>query len=333
MRFPIGGEGGADTAGGLAVARRLRTAAVAVVMVVAIGTAAVAVPAGAGATAASATTAPSCTFNGSSLPLVTSATAGSTVAIACRGEAAGHSLLLAQTSLLVGLLPGIPQLVGGQLTLRTLLESLPALGEIDLGALHVLTTTSTGTLDYTYTVPRFSAGDRNATCPPSTFQYDVGVIGCGLVLLDLNTFKVLPGGYALLSSAASFLTAVPLAQKPTVVASTADAAPGAKVSLRDGPHATTYWWLATLAALEGLLAGGSSTPKVTVTVDGIKAQSSVEVAPASYSHGRLTPPRLSGSFTVPAGTPAGRRTVSVTLAAALLGIALPQSATTTLKVT
>jgi hypothetical protein len=287
-----------------------------------------------------AATTPSCSFDNSSLPLVTGVTAGSMVSVSCQGEKPHQLVLVAQPSLLIGLLPGISALFGGSSSdknkLLSLLKGLPselsALAEIAPGSLRFVTTSSTGTLDFTYVVPRFWALDPNASCPPSTQQFAEGVIGCALVMIDVNSLGVLPGGYALLSWQNSLLSALPLTENPTAAVSPTTAASGNTVSLSDAGGATTYWWLATLAYLEGILSGGATTPTVTVTVDGQTAANNATVSPATYSIGHLTPPKLSGTFTVPSGVPAGAQTVTVTLQASLLGAPLSQSASTTLNV-
>jgi hypothetical protein len=293
-----------------------------------------------GSSGSSASPAPSCTFDNSSLPLVTGVTAGSQVSVSCTGEKPDQLVAVAQASLQIGLIPGVSSLFGTSSgdrgKLLSLLKGLPselaALEEIGPGSLHLVTTTSTGTLDYTYVVPPFWALDHHATCPPSTQEFAEGLIGCALVFIDVNSLSVLPGGYALLSWQNNLLSAVPLTQTPTVAVSPTTATPGSTVSLSDADGATTYWWLATLAYLEGLLSGSASAPAVTVTVDGQTATNDAVVSPATYINGTLTPPKLSGTFRVPSGVPAGSQTVTVSLQANLLGVSIPQSASTTLSV-
>jgi hypothetical protein len=294
----------------------------------------------AGSSGPSAGTTPSCSFDNSSLPLVTGVTPGSSVSVSCAGEKPDQLVAVAQASLLIGLIPGVGSLFGSGPSdkgkLLSLLKGLPselaALAEIAPGSLHLVTTSSTGTLDYTYVVPPFWALDHHASCPPSTQQFAEGVIGCALVLIDVNTIGLLPGGYALLSSQSNLLSAVPLTQTPTLAVSPATAAPGRTVSLSDVAGASTYWWLATLAYLEGILSGGAAAPALTVTVDGRTASNNATVSPAVYRNFMLTPPRLSGTFTVPSGVPPGPQTVKVSLQASLLGIPVPQSASTTIIV-
>jgi hypothetical protein len=318
----------------------LSTLAAFAVVVVMVTTPATASAGSSGTSGTSAGTAASCSFDNGSLPLVTGVTAGSQVSVSCTGEKPHQLVLVAQTSLLIGLIPGISALLGGssggKSRLLSLLKGLPselaALAEIAPGSLRFVTTSSTGTLDYTYVVPRFWALDPNASCPPAAQQFAEGVIGCALVMIDVNSLALLPGGYALLSSQSSLLSALPLTQNPTVAVAPTAAAPGSTVSLSDAAGATTYWWLATLAYLEGILSGGTVSPTVNVTVDGQTATSNATASPATYRIPKLTPPRLSGTFVVPSGVPAGPQTVTVSLQTSLLGVSLSQSASTTLNV-
>ena len=83
--------------------------------------------------------------------------------------------------------------------------------------------------------------------------------------------------------------------------------------------------------------GGGSGPAPTITVTLTKGKSSVTapntitVSPAVYNNPVLTPPKISGNFTVPARA-TGKRTVTVTYVAQLLGFDLTNSATAPLKV-
>jgi hypothetical protein len=104
----------------------------------------------------------------------------------------------------------------------------------------------------------------------------------------------------------------------------------------DAPGATTFWWLSTLLALEKLLGGGTvPTPTTTVMVtaggSSVKATNDVNVSPAVYNEPVLTPPHISGDFTVPAGVH-GQVTVSVTYGATLLGFPLANAASAPLRV-
>ena len=79
-------------------------ATMSVLLLCSLATAFVGPGSSAGATvAATASTGPQCTFNGSSLPLVTGVSAGSKIAISCSGLPALHPYLFVGTSLLLGI--------------------------------------------------------------------------------------------------------------------------------------------------------------------------------------------------------------------------------------
>jgi hypothetical protein len=148
----------------------------------------------------------------------------------------------------------------------------------------------------------------------------MGLIGCALAMIDLTTFKVVAAGSALVNYKGQSL----LPPAPTLALSATTATPGQVVNVSDAPGATTSWWLSTVTGLQGLLGGGAPTPPV-VTVDLAKRRNSppttaaneITVAPAVYNYPVLTPPKISGGFTVPAIR--GNEKVTVTYAAPLLG--------------
>ena len=65
---------------------------------------------------ASASTGPHCTFNGSSLPLVTGVSAGSKIAVSCKGLPPLHPYLFVATSLVLAIDPAAAPLLSGQVT-------------------------------------------------------------------------------------------------------------------------------------------------------------------------------------------------------------------------
>jgi hypothetical protein len=76
---------------------------------------------------------PQCTFNGSSLPLVTGVSAGSKIAVNCSGLPPLHPYLMVGTSLVLAIDPAAAPLLSGQLvSLSALMALLAALKEIDL---------------------------------------------------------------------------------------------------------------------------------------------------------------------------------------------------------
>jgi hypothetical protein len=283
---------------------------------------------------AGAATTPQCTFNGSSLPIVTGATAGEKVAVSCSGLPALHPYLVMETSLLLGIDPKAAPLLSGKIvSVSGLLALLAALPEINPAALTFPVSDLSGHLAFTYTLPTSHALDPNATCPPTTAEINDGLIGCALATIDLTSFKPVGAGSAVVEYAGDPL----FPPNPTLALSTATAARGRSVGLGDAPGATTHWWLATLLALEGLLGGGSAPkPTVTVTLASSKgsttAANTVSVSPAVYNNPVLTPPKLNGAFTVPAKKIRGQQTVTVTYQALLLGFPLGNTASAPLLV-
>jgi hypothetical protein len=259
-------------------------------------------PASASPTAATAT--PACTFNGGGFPIVTGVSAGSKIVISCTGLPALHPYLLLQASLLIGIDPKAEALLsGGSLGLSTLEGALAALPEIDAASLTPLVSDLNGDLSETYTVPTFQPTDKNASCPPTKEEINSGLIGCALAIVDLTTQKPLAAGSAVMEYSGDPY----LPPGPTLALSAKKAAPGQQMTVSDAPGATRYWWLATLYSLESLLGGGAASPP-TVSVEFLgrhsiaTAANTVTVTPASYNGTTFTPPVLSGTFTVPAGT-------------------------------
>ena len=281
--------------------------------------------------------APACTFNGVALPLVSSATAGEKIAIDCTGLSPAHPYLVMEVSVILGIDPKAAPLLNGDITsLPALMALLSALPEINPLALAFPLSDLSGNLDYTYTLPTSQASDPKAKCPPPRAERNMGLIGCALAMIDLTTFKVVGAGSALVNYKGESL----LPPAPTLALSANTATPGQVVNVSDVPGAKTYWWLSTVTALQGLLGAGTPPPPV-VTVSLAKSSKSppttadnqITVTPAVYNYPVLTPPTISGGFTVPAIH--GDETVTVTYEAPLLGETFFNiaSATTRLDVT
>ena len=158
-------------------------------------------------------------------------------------------------------------------------------------------------------------------------NFNSGLLGCALAMIDLTTFKPVGVGSALFEYN-GFPVFPP---NPTVALSTSSAMPNQTVSVSDATGASTYWWLATLDVLQSALGTGSGSPP-TVGVSlvdtkgrSVAASSNARVTPASYSGGVFSPPVPSGGFTVPS-TVTGPLTVKVQLTAPLDGIPLTNSA-------
>ncbi|MGB7050760.1 MAG: hypothetical protein WBG41_04260 [Acidimicrobiales bacterium] len=284
--------------------------------------------------AVAATAAPACTFNGSTLPLITGASAGEKVAIDCTGLSPLHPYLVMEVSLLLGIDPKAAPLLDGDITsLSGLTALLSALPEINPAALAFPLSDLSGNLDESYTLPTTQAPDSNATCPPSKAEINMGLIGCGLAMIDLTTFKTVAAGSGLVEYAGDPL----FPPDPKLALSTKKATAGQTVNVSDAPGATTYWWLSTLSTLESLLGGGSAAPPVVSVIleekggAYVTAPNTVTVTPAVYNYPVLTPPAISGAFTVPSGT-TGHQKVTVTYEANLLGFPLANEASANLSV-
>ncbi len=204
-------------------------------------------------TTPAAATSPSCTFTGSSLPIITGASAGTQVKVACSGLPALHPYLVFETSLLLGIDPKAAPLLSGQIvSVAGLLALLDALPEVNPLALTFQTSDLSGDLDFTYTLPTSKALDPNAKCGPTIKQFNSGLLGCGLATIDLTSFK--PVGTA--SAVVEYIGDPLFPPSPTLALGATTAKAGATVSVSDAAAATTYWWLATLDSLESSSAGG-----------------------------------------------------------------------------
>lgn len=307
---------------------RLVSAFLAMALAVASGIALVAAPA-----APAAAAAPKCTFNGSSLPIVTGIATGKTIEIACTGLAPLHPYLLFEASLLIGIDPQAKALLSGNSGLSPLLfkAALATVQKINPGTITALTTDLSGNLGHTFTQPSTQPTDPNASCPPTRQQFNSGLLGCALALLDLTTQKPVGAGSAVVEFAGFPL----LPPQPTVAVTTPKARAGKVVSITDRPGNTTYWWVPTLGALNSMLSGDTTQQKVTVTVgSGVSKKVALSYAGASaatYTKPTFTPPKLSGIFVMPKGLPKGDNVVTVTLVQPLLGLPLANVATTTIK--
>jgi hypothetical protein len=279
---------------------------------------------------------PLCTFNRSNLPIVTNVKAGNTIAIACSGLTPNNPYLVLQASLLIGIDPQAKALLSGNsgLSAAALTGALAALPKINPNSLTTKLSDGSGKLAFDYTVPSSQAPDPNASCPPSRQQYNSGLIGCALAMIDLTTQKPVGPGSAVLEYVGFSL----LPPDPTLYlgsTKTLKVHRGQTLTARDAPGTKTYWWVSTLAALNDLLTGGNSSPKVTVGLGPKKhpvlAANNVVATPASYSNSVFTPPRLSGTFRVPSTLVGGKR-VTVTVSQSILGLALKNAASAKVKI-
>jgi hypothetical protein len=298
-------------------------ASLALVVSIAAGGASVAT-----ATPASAASTPACTFNGADFPIVGGLTPGATVQVDCTGLPALHPYLLFETSLLIAVDPATASLLSGSLSPTTFLGALSAVPLINVAAFSFPYSDASGNLDYAYKTPTTQAPDPNASCPPSTEEFDSGLIGCALALVDLTTASAVSAGSAVLQYQGEQL----LPPGPTLAVKPKSVSPGQTARAKDAKGATTYWWLATLAELEGLL--GASGPPPTASAHFAKsvADSSLSVTAATYNGSTFTPPKLSGTLVVPSTLAPGEQKVKVELQADLSGLAITISATEAITV-
>ncbi|HXQ90491.1 MAG TPA: hypothetical protein VN768_02965 [Acidimicrobiales bacterium] len=285
-----------------------------------------------GGSAPAGASGPSCTFNGGSFPLVLDTVAGTKIKVQCSGLPPSTSFVQLETSLLLAVDPSASALLTGSVTsLPGLLALIQALPEINPGSLAFPSSNSAGVLSTTYTVPSTQPPDPNATCPPPKEQYNSGLIGCAVAMINLSSFApVTAASFVIQGKGESGLPPF-----PTAAVTPNKAAPGATVSVGDAKGATKYWWLSTLAALGSLLGTGPATPTISIRVGKHKVPTNAAVTPASYSGPgpflkTFTPPKLSGTFTVPPG--AGRKKVTVQLLAPVFGILEVNVATTYMTV-
>jgi len=276
-----------------------------------------------GATAASAAPGINCKFGPTAISqLVLNVKQGETITIDCTGLPASTSFLLIETSLLVAIDPAAEPLLTGSVTsLPGLLALISALPEMNALSEDTVSSNSSGVLDTTYTVPTTQPLDPNATCPPSTEQFNSGLIGCAVAMINLSSFAPVTAGTAVINYTGQTL----FPPNGTLALTPSPATQGKRVTISDAKNASTYWWVATLASVYTGLSGGKAGPvPVVITVGGRKVKgASGEVTPASYSNETFTPPKLSGSFIAPGH---GKKTVQVTLTANLLGVGLTSTA-------
>jgi hypothetical protein len=164
-------------------------------------------------------------------------------------------------------------------------------------------------------------------------EFNSGLIGCAVAMIDLTSFKPVAAGSAVFEYSGFPL----LPPNPTLALSASAATPHQTVSASDATGASTYWWVSTLAALQaGLSGGASAAPTVTVSMvdpkgDRVAVPSTIQVAPATYNGSTFFPPVISGGFTVPS-TVAGPETVNVQVSSTLEGLPLANSASAPLFV-
>ena len=259
---------------------------------------------GAAVVTASAQPSVTCTFNGKPGPVsITGVVPGtSTVSISCTGTS-GLSLATAQASPLGGFV--IPPAT--------------ATGEADIATLTPLKESPPGTYTATFAVPaNFSASDPNAVCPPSPGQFNAGLVGCAIAVIDTSDLSPLPGQEAVLV----YSTQTTPPNAPTLATSSSTVTEGEHITFSDATGAcpdnptssSQCWWG------NGLEASSSSAnpPTVTISLDGspVPGASATIQGPGAggtptYNGTTLTPQALSGSLTLPSPLSDGNHTLTV----------------------
>ena len=258
---------------------------------------------------------------------------GKVVAIHCTGLAPLRPHLLFMASLLIGLDPKAKALFSGTSGTPTALfpAAVATIDKINPNSIKPVTSDLNGNINYNFVVPASMSTDPNASCPPSQQQFNAGLIGCALAMLDVVTQK--PVGAA---SAVLEWTGFPLLPpQPTLGLNTPKARAGKVVGFTSAPGATTYWWAPTLAALNSMLSGDTTPYTITVTVgSGAFKKTALAFAAATaatYSKPTFTPGNISGIFVFPKDMPKGPNVVTVTLIQPVLGLPLVNAASTTIK--
>jgi hypothetical protein len=275
-----------------------------------------------------------CTFNGSGSPLIEGVKAKKVIAIQCAGLPADHPYLVVEVSLLAAINPQAAAALSGGITSPTgLLGAVAAVPDINLQSEATPLSDSNGNLTENWTVPSSQPLDPNGTCPPSKEQFDSGLLGCAIAMIDLTSGGPVGAGSGLME----YKGFSELPPPPSMALSTTSASPGQTVSVSDvvmkKASKDTYWWLPTLISLAALLGSSGGPPTINLTVGGVPVDSSgISIVGASYNGTTFTPPKLSGSFTVPPGL-SGPQVVSVAFETNILGLELGNGASANLNIT
>ena len=203
---------------------------------------------------------------------------------------------------------------------------------------HCVTFTMQETGDATFP---FKPADAAAQCPPSAAQVNAGLTNCALAVFG-TTNTATGAGLSINSNLVDYATQatswptepLPTPNPPTLAVSPLAGGAGSSISVSDAASPTGYWWSNAMYNDGYNSAGGvnGNSPLLTSatipagniwvgTAPAIQpaASSSVVVSPATYTttvtgtcpsatcaiSGVLTPPAISGSFTLPASLAGG----------------------------
>ena len=260
-----------------------------------------------GATVAGATVNNNCSFNGSQSPaFLTGVGPGSNISVSCSGLPAGATLAASTSSPLTGVFNPPLSSYSGTTALKA------GIAEADGNSPYLVlsTASSSGTWSHTLQVPSpFAAGstafkvpgDPNAVCPPTQAQVNAGLLACAVGVLESSgsATNASSSNSGLAGTALLGYSNNPKPQPPTLTLSPSTQAAGSVVNISDTPGASSYWWGDALDSVP------NSSTALILLVNGQPVTTNATVSPASYSFtlsaltGTLTPPKLSGHFTVP----------------------------------
>ncbi len=250
----------------------------------------------------------SCTYSDPSQAIVSSSSSalvgvapGDALSVSCTGLPASTAVLVDEQSPLAAVVSPASLVVD----------------ERDATGAGAGTTDASGNLSATtYTVPAngtggsaFVAPDPGAACPPTQAQVDAGLLACTLVVSDTATGAVLD------QASIVYVTGEPTPAAPSLALNPGAAANGNSVQVSDLSGATSHWWgdatVSVPVPASAILVGTTAAAASSVTISAATYSVPLTSGTPNWTSAVLTPPAISGSFTVPNGLPGGPVTVSV----------------------
>ena len=234
----------------------------------------------------------SCTFDGKAGPApITGVVPGKArLTISCTGAAG------------LGVAAVMASPIGG-----VVVSPASATSDADVATLTLLTEKPAGTYRATFAVPAtFHATDPNAKCPPTPGQFNAGLVGCAVAVINTSNLSPFPNAEAIMETTAQ----VKRPNAPTLATATNVVTPGEHLTFADATGACTdklgassqCWWG------DGLAGSSSSASPATmhVTLDGKTVAGAVAVVAGPGVDGRstydgttLVPQLMSGAITLP----------------------------------
>jgi hypothetical protein len=193
-----------------------------------------------------------------------------------------------------------------------------ATNEADVSSLTSFKQSPAGTYKATFLVPsKFSAADANALCPPSAGQFNAGLLGCPVAVINTANLTPFPNQEVILETTAQKKPP----NSPTLATAHSTVTAGEHITFSDAigacpdkPTAASQCWWG-----DGLAASSTSAKTLHITLDGksVTGATATVSGPgtdgrATYNGTTLVLQRLSGSLTLPGTLSAGRHTLTVT---------------------